>query len=109
MNPNRETKTIKTLLGKDLVVYSYATGGEARQLEQHYLKIAKVELDSASVPSFKDVDPSVLFDVEKEMLRLLVVSYDGKTDSVVETLLDLPQDEYECIVKEVNALIKKKS
>lgn len=104
----REVLTLTTK-NKHVITYcTYATGREARAIEQKYL--GSVEIDMAGgVPNFKKMDTTAPFEAEKEAIKLLVRSIDGKTDNIVDLALDLRQEDYEQLVAAINEVTKKKA
>lgn len=104
----RETKEFKTTFGTTLKIKTYLTGGESRAIEGKYLSMAKMDL-KGSEPVFKDVDLNVSFEVEKELIKIAVVSLNGSTENILDTILNLRADDYEEVVAELNLLTKKKS
>lgn len=104
----RETKEFKTTFGTTLKIKTYLTGGESRSIEGKYLSMAKMDI-KAGEPTFKDVDLNVSFEVEKELIKIAVVSVNDKTENVTDTILNLRSEEYEEVVAELNILTKKKS
>lgn len=107
MNTDRETKEYSTERGTKLVLRTYLTGGEARAIEGKYLSMAKMDM-KGNEPVFKDVDLNISFTVEKELIKYAVVSVNGSTENIVDTILNLRSEEYEEIIKELNELVKKK-
>jgi hypothetical protein len=106
---SRETKSFKTPAGHEVVHYTYATGREAREMEAIILNSVRVDVKMDGTPSVKEFDSTSTQRSEEAMLKNLVVSIDGKTDNVLDTILDLPEDECEFIIKQVNEVIKKKT
>lgn len=105
---DRETLTLTTKGGNVVVYKSYATGREAREIESKYLSSVQVDLGGEGKPNLSKFDTSAVFEAEKAAIGLLVVSIDGKTDNIVETALDLRQEDYEQIVAAINEITKKK-
>lgn len=103
----RETKEFKTTLGTTLKIKTYLTGLESRTIEGKYLSMAKMDI-KAGEPTFKDVDLNVGFEVEKELIKIAVVSVNENKENILETILNLRSEEYEEIVGELNNLTKKK-
>ena len=104
----RETLTLTTK-NKHVITYcSYATGREARAIEEKYLISMDMGMQNGT-PTINKVDPTAPFQAEKEAIRLLVKSIDGKTDNVVELALDLRQEDYEQVVAALNEVTKKKA
>lgn len=105
----RETKTITTPSGHTVVHYSYATGREARIIEGKYMNMVKVGMKPDGTPEFKELNTNASFEAEQELLRLLVISVNDSKENVVDTLLDMKQEDYEFVVSAVNEVTKKKS
>lgn len=103
----RETRTFKTPSGHEVVIKTYATGREVRTIENKYYQKSKLEL-VAGQPKITDMDLSAQFEVEQEMIRLLVDSIDGSKDDVVNKALDLRSQDYEALINELNEVTKKK-
>lgn len=103
----RETKKIKLNSGTEVVVKSYATGREVRGIEQKYYGKAKVDM-VAGQPKITDMDLTATFEVEQEMIRVLVESINGSTEDVLNKVLDLKSEEYEAVIAELNEITKKK-
>lgn len=103
----RETTTLTTTNKHVVTYYTYATGREARQIEQRFLQAVEVNI-SGDKPAFNKLDTTAPFEAEKIAIGLLVKSIDGVTEKVVEVALDLPQVDYEEIVTAINEVTKKK-
>lgn len=103
----RETKTFKTPHGHEIEIATYATGREVRSIESKYYAKAKLDL-VAGQPKITDMDLSAQFEVEQEMVRLLVKKIDDKTEDVLNIVLDLRSEDYEFVIKELNEVTKKK-
>lgn len=78
-------------------------------MESIVLNSISVDLKMDGTPSVKNFDSTSTQRAEEAMLKYIVVSIDGKNDTVVDTILDLPEDECEYIIKAINEVIKKKS
>lgn len=102
----RETKTIK-VGEKELVVKTFATARESHKIQEAYFKGAKIEM-VGDQPKMSDFNPSVEFEVEKEMIRQLVVSFDGSEENIIERTENLPVEQYNEIVKVLDELVSKK-
>lgn len=103
----RETKKIQSPNKHEIEIYTYATGREVRVIEGKYYAKAKLDL-VAGQPKITDMDLSAQFEVEQEMVRLLVKSVDGKTENILDTVLDLRSEDYEFIIASLNEITKKK-
>lgn len=106
---DRETKIIK-IKGVDVVIKEYATARESQAIQSAYFKGTKIEVNGEQ-PRISDFDLSVQTEVEKEMIRNLVVSFGElkNPDEIVEKALDLPVTDYNELIKEIDSLISKKN
>lgn len=105
----RETKTFKTTSGKTTVVlYTYATGREVRAIDSKYVSAMKLDLQNGE-PTMKNIDMSVAYEAENEMIKALVVSVNDSKENILDTVLDLHQTEYEEIIAELSNITKKKT
>lgn len=103
----RETKTFKTPHGHEIEIVTYATGREVRSIESKYYAKAKLDL-VAGQPKITDMDLSAQFEVEQEMVRLLVKSVDGNKENILDTVLELRSEDYEFVIVQLNEITKKK-
>lgn len=104
----RETKSIK-VNNKDVVIKTYATALEANTVQNAYFKDAEIEM-VGDKPQIKKVNPNIQFVVEAEMIKTFVVSFNGVDDKakIVELAQELPVEEYEKLVSELDQLVSKK-
>lgn len=103
----RETKKISTPNGIEIEIVTYATGREVRAIEQKYYTKAKLDI-VAGQPKISDMDLSAQFDVEQEMVRLLVKTVGGSTENILDTVLDMRSEDYEFVIASLNEVTKKK-
>ncbi len=75
--------------GHTIVYKTYCTGREYQQIEAVFLSGAKVDMIGKDV-HIAGFNPLVEQEANKKMLELMVVSVDGKTENVVDLVLDLP-------------------
>lgn len=81
----RETKEIVTKGGKKVFIKTFLTGREVTS-------VMKNRGDKSDI------------DVSQELMKIALVSIDGKEENAFETLLDLPVADYLDIAKEINEL-----
>ncbi|MFA5080303.1 MAG: hypothetical protein WC472_01620 [Candidatus Paceibacterota bacterium] len=93
----RETKTIKTPSGKDLILKSFITVRERNELRNVIYKDLKINGGEQSL------NASSIIQYEQQAIRSVIVSYDGKQE-FLEELMDGKTDEYDFIVSEVNKI-----
>lgn len=104
----RETKTIETPTSKHKIeIVTYATGREVRGIEQKYYAKAKLDI-VAGQPKISDMDLSAQYDVEQEMIRVLVKSVNGSTENILDTVLEFRSEDYEFVIASLNEVTKKK-
>lgn len=103
---DRETREIATTGGHKIVLKSYLTGREANELKAVMYGALKMNMDDAQSGKVNigEVPGTFLVEQEQKALELLVVSFDGSTETPIAKLLDLPSSEYEEVIKEVNKI-----
>jgi len=111
-NEQRETKEIK--VGEHaLIVNTYLTGREARSIES--LMMDKLEMSQSTkdgeekgetmITGFKG---SLLSDRQDFQVKAVIVSFNGKTENILDTILDLPRNDSEEIMKIVSEIAEPK-
>lgn len=103
----RETITLKTPLAKEVVIKSYLTGREKRNIRKVYTQNLKQVTDESGNTRYETNNTDDLVSMaEDALLQNAVVSYDGKTENIVESLLDAPAEEYNFVLEACNNLGK---
>jgi hypothetical protein len=104
---DRETTTITTPVGKQtLVLKTYLTGREKRDLTNVYLS-GKIDFN-AETQDVKGIDAGIIDKAQNLAWQTVVVSIDGKTENVVDTILDMRSDDFDFVVAEVNKITSPK-
>lgn len=102
----RETKVLE-IGSHEVVVHTYVTGRELRNIESAMLD--KLEMSQKGkeqeITGFKG---SMLADRQDMQIKAVVVSVDGKTENIVDLVLDLPAQESEQIMDYVKELTEEK-
>ncbi len=98
MDTKRETKEITTSGNHKVVIKTYATGREFNEIQNCYLKDAKLNV-IGGVTKIEGFSPTSEFEATKKTLELLVVSLDGIAENLVDRILDLRVDDYNEIVE----------
>lgn len=106
MTNDRETKNITTPSGKLVVIKAWLNGREANELKAVLYKDLKMSMADVTSGGVKvtDVSGEFILEQEKKALELFLVSIEGKSENLVETFLDLPENDYKAVIKEINAL-----
>ncbi len=106
---NRETQTIETAGGHKVELYTYASGREFNRIIHIQFKGATFKLaDDKQGVLIENYEPGWNEAQEEEMIKLLVVSLDGKTENLVEEVSALPWEEYNEVMAALNELLGKK-
>lgn len=109
----RETSSFTTSKGNILVVKTYLTGRELREIQHPYFRQA--ENFTAQEVNEKGLSGSRYEASQNTGFKIVVVSINGNKDgdmvdgvkfSVVDFILDLPSTEFNEIVKGTDAIIK---
>ena len=102
----RETKEVK--VGEHvLVLNTYITGRESREIESvamENLAVSEVE----GKPNVTGFDATMLGRRQDLQIKAVVVSVDGKTENIVDLILDLPSQESEEIIQEILEIVEPK-
>ena len=103
MNPTRETKEITTPQGHRVVINTYLTGRERRDMQSIFLKDTAINGKSGEmeISNFKG---STITEANDFLLKTLIVSLNGDASNAFDRVLDLHGDEYEFIKNEIDAL-----
>lgn len=100
----RETRSFTTPGGHAIVLNSYLTGRESNVIKQVLYDDLKMNMQDAQNGNvaMENLPSSFVVKQEEKAIELVIVSLDNSTENVVERILDLPLDEYNAIVDEVN-------
>lgn len=98
---DRDTLTITTpVANKVVVLKSYITGREKRALTNIFLT-GELQF-STDAKDIKGLKAGLVEQAEDLAFRTVIVSIDGKTEDIVNSVLNLPAQDYSYIVKAVN-------
>lgn len=103
----RETQDLK-IGGHTITVKTYATAREHQAIQQVLLKDAKFDV-AGDTPKLSDFDPTVMFAMNEETIRQMVVSLDWAVENVVDRCLDLPSADFDELILALNDLVAKKN
>lgn len=100
---NRETKTIETPIGHNKVeIKTYLTGRERRRLTDVYLE-SGIDVN-ADTHEIKGLKADLINKAQNVAWEVVVVSIDGSTENIIDTILDMRSEDTEFIVTEVNKI-----
>jgi len=107
MDNKRPTTEFATKNGHVIVMKEYITGREANEIQSSYLKDAKVRIVDGA-PQIDEFDVFSDEKAKKIMFNLMIVSVDGNTENVADSILDLRNEDYEEVVEILNEKTGKK-
>lgn len=103
INPmERETNTITTPAGKELIIKTYLTARERNELRDIFAAQMKMDVSNGKVLGSNEISGELLAKAEKKLLGLMIVSYAGSNENVYERLGDELPAEYDFVVAECN-------
>lgn len=105
----RETKTIETPISKtQVVIYTYLTGREFEYAQTPLLQAMSVRPEGPNNSvKFGNVDVEKVQEATHRLIEKHVVSVNGKSENVVDAILDLHNDDYQFLVEAIQDLSKK--
>ena len=101
---DRETKEIVTPIGKAKVVLkAWLTGRERREIRTVLLQEVKFERTGESdiAPEYS-IQGSVLNKAQDKAFESVVVSVNGSTEKIIDTILDMRDEDFDFVVKEID-------
>jgi hypothetical protein len=102
----RETKTIKTPLeGHEIVLYTYITGKEQREINSAVYDKAEVDIVDGQ-PVFRNFRTKDIVDaVQNKTVEIVVKSVDEKSEDTLETILSFKSQDYEFVIQAINETV----
>jgi len=107
---DRETKTITTPLDKHVVVIkSWITGREKRALVKPFTEAVEVSVGAGGKSEFKSKEAgSVIEKAANLVIETIVVSVNGKTEGILNLILDMKSQDTDFVVKELDKVSAEK-
>lgn len=105
LNTDRPTKQI--VLGetkKIVVVKEWISGRESEEIDKPVQEAIDIKPGERGEMIFGKVDPTKVVESTHKAIELIVISVDGKTDDILNTVRDLPVKDYNQILTYVNSL-----
>lgn len=99
----RDTKEITSLSGKKAVIYIYLSARQTQEINASIIGDQKTELVEGAKVSLP-LSAGVLW--EKKTIEAALVSFDEVTTDPIERMLDLPNEEYADLKKQIYAQLK---
>ena len=98
----RETKTLTTPSGKEIVLKTYLTARERKQVREALFSQMKGSSTPDGEFQVSELPASVMIQAEEATINATVASYDGSAENVLPRLLDSKTEEYDFVLAEVN-------
>jgi len=98
----RETESLQTRLGKAFVINKWLTARESRSIKEVMLKHVKFSMDQTATrgglkqtPTMKEYDASSAIKESEELsVSLIVISYDGSSENILDRILDSREEDW---------------
>jgi hypothetical protein len=99
-----ETIKITTPIDKIAVeLKPYITGGENRQIQNIFMEMAKVNVETGGVVNTSlEGKSEIMNKAQDKTIELMVVSVDGSKEDIVKKVLDLKSVDFEFVIAEIN-------
>lgn len=100
---SRETKKITLPLSKiEVEVKSYITGGEKQELIKFILGESKIDAGSSAIKG--DISLQTVLGANDKAFEMLVVSFNGSKENIVENIKDLRMADYDYLKNIMDAI-----
>ena len=102
----RETKKVKLPKSQSEVeIKTYLTGREAREISGVYLKEAEVGINlETGKPEMKSINAELANEAQNKAIEILVVSLAGKNEKLLDSILDLRQEDFDFLIGELDSI-----
>ena len=98
---DRQTQKLTTPSGKEVEIKTYLTARERNGLRESIL--GGVTIDPVTgEPKVAEITGKRFEEMEHDSILVLVISFDGSPDNIVERLLDGTVEDYDFVVAECN-------
>ena len=100
----RETTTFTTPYGKHtVVVKTYLTGREKRELQNALLNTGGLQFN-IETKKIEGISGALADKEQDTLFGLIIESIDGKTEGIVDMVLDMRGEDYNFVVSKVNEI-----
>ena len=90
--------------GQEVVVRDWITGREKEAIEKPVQQSVEMKPNSMGDMVFGNVDAEKILESTHKAIEAVVVSVNGKTEDVLNAVLDLPVADYNTIISYVNTV-----
>jgi len=100
----RQTKKFKTSDNKEIEIYTYITGGEARIITDIFLEGVSFELGEDGKPKTNQINAGLSSKAQDKLIEILIVSIDGKKENILDEVLGLKKEDFDLIISELDKI-----
>ena len=101
----RETKFILTPISKlKIAIKTWITAREDQEIQGVMFKAMKMNPTGKDF-NFEPIDGTCILDRERKSMEMLIASIDGKTENILETVLDMNKIDYDFIKEEIDKIV----
>lgn len=105
---SRETAEITTPKGNEkVIVHTYITGREFQYIQEPLMEAMSIKAAGAKDFDLGSLDMSKVNDSNNRMIEKYVVSVNDITESVLDLVLDMRQEDYEFVMEQIEVMSKK--
>jgi uncharacterized protein YidB (DUF937 family) len=114
METTRDTKTLSTKAGYEVIYKSWISGGENNALQSIWLKDTKMSLTPDGKTAIEGFTGMLEQDAQKKLIEILVISVKSPkaeapvTSNVVSLVEDMPLEDYNEVLNALNVVTGKK-
>lgn len=99
----RSTKKIKTPGGYEIEMRDYITGREYRLIQSVFLSGMEVRVGVEGTPEMNNaMKPEMIDLAQDKTIEILIVSVNGNKENVLQSVLDMPKDDFDQVVAAMN-------
>lgn len=103
-----ETQIIDTPIGKHKIeIKSWITGKDRRILRSVYLNASEIEI-TGDQPEIKGLSGKLIEEMENKAIEIVIVSIDEIKEGILDKILEMHEDDYEFVMKEINQITAEK-
>lgn len=101
------TQTIKTKITEtEVVIKDWITAGEQQAVNSVIFDNVKIDMSEANRREggnpVQDINPKSAVEMQNKQVEVYVVSVNGETENIMETLLSLPDADFQEVVSHIN-------
>jgi len=93
----REVKELITPSGKKLEIKTYVTARERNEIRSAMLPFMNVDTTTSKVDD--KISGDILIKIEPKLIEVIVSTYDGSSENILDRILDGSPEDYDFIVK----------